>query len=180
MAILKIARLGHPVLRKRSENVPHRWWKEPKSKEFLRDLVDTLHEYQGVGLAAPQVHVPIRGAVIEIASNPRYPEAPSHPLTVLINPKILSLSTKVEEDWEGCLSIPDMRGQVTRADKIVIESADEKGEIRKITASGFLARAIQHEIDHLDGKVFLDRMTDFSSLSYLEEYNRYHAQDKPS
>lgn len=137
-----------------------------------------MHEYHGVGLAAPQVHAPLRVAVIEIASNPRYPEAPSHPLTVLINPKILSLSTEMEEEFEGCLSLPDLRGRLPRAVKIVIEAADEKGETRKITAAGFLARAIQHEIDHLDGKVFLDRMTDFSSLAYLQEYDRYHAPDE--
>lgn len=139
-----------------------------------------MHEYHGVGLAAPQVHVPIRVAVVEITSNPRYPEAPSYPLTVLINPTIVSRSEELEEDWEGCLSVPDMRGRTARARRIEIEAMDDNGEIRKITASGFVARAFQHEIDHLDGKVYLDRMTDFSSLTYLEEFSKFHPPSDPS
>lgn len=173
--ILKVARLGHPVLRERSKNVPAGWWNDPASRQLIRDMVDTMREYRGVGLAAPQVHVPLRVAVIEIESNPRYPEAPARPLTVLINPAVISRSAEMEDDWEGCLSIPDLRGRLARAAKIEIEATDENGNVQKIAADGFFARAIQHEIDHLDGKVYLDRMTDFSGLAHLDEYYRYHA-----
>jgi len=128
-------------------------------------------------LAAPQVHQPVRVAVIEIEHNPRYPQAPPFPLTVLINPRIVWRSDETEENWEGCLSVPDLRGRVARASSVRIEAVDENGRTRACEASGFAARAFQHELDHLDGKVFLDRMDTPSSLTHLDEYYRFHCRD---
>lgn len=178
MAILKVARLGHPVLRERSKEVSKSWCQSPEARQFINDLVETMHEYNGVGLAAPQVHQPIRVAVIETGPNPRYPDAPERPLTILINPEILSCDTAMEEDWEGCLSIPDLRGRVPRAVKLEVSAIDETGKPRKFSADGFFARAVQHEIDHLDGKVYLDRMADMTNLAFLDEYSRHHSGDE--
>lgn len=174
MPILKVARLGHPVLRARSKSVPPNWIADPASRRLLQDMVETMHEYEGVGLAAPQIHIPIRVAVIEIAPNTRYPQVEPQPLTVLINPKVLSHAPEIEEDWEGCLSLPTLRGRVARSARIEIEAMGVDGKVRTIRAEGFFARAIQHEIDHLDGKVFLDRMKDLATLTHLEEFRRYH------
>ncbi len=171
--ILKVARLGHPVIRQTAAPVPEGWCGRDEARGLIDSMVETMREYSGVGLAAPQVHVPIRVAVIEIKSNARYPEAPEIPLTILINPKIVKSSVETSADWEGCLSVPDMRGRVDRALRCEIESLDEKGCARLISAEGFFARAIQHEIDHLDGKVYLDRMSDLSTLTFLEEFSRY-------
>lgn len=140
-------------------------------------MIDTMHEYQGVGLAAPQVHQSIRVAIVEIHQNPRYPNAPACPLTVVINPVVISMSEERSEDWEGCLSVPDLRGRLQRAESITLDAMDETGNSRRITANGWVARAFQHELDHLDGKVYIDRMTDLTRLSYLEEFARYHDED---
>ena len=174
MSILKVARMGNPCLQKISERVSDDWWKTADARQFIPDLIETMREYNGVGLAAPQVHRPIRVAVVEIGSNPRYPSVPPHPLTVLINPGILSDPCESNQDWEGCLSVPEIRGRVPRPSRVRIKAMDESGIVREISAEGFFARAIQHEIDHLDGKVFLER-ADPSTLAYTEEFVRYHA-----
>jgi peptide deformylase len=131
-------------------------------------MFDTMHEYQGIGLAAPQVHEGLRLFVAGIDD----PEA-NLPPVVIVNPEIEPLGTTVEEDWEGCLSIPDVRGKVPRAAEIRVRGYDRLGRSLSMTASGFPARVIQHETDHLDGVLFLDRMTSFESLTYLTEYARY-------
>lgn len=178
-AILKVARLGNPVLRRIADAVTEDWHRDADSLRLLDSMVQSMREYDGVGLAAPQIHLSIRVAVIEIKPNPRYPNAPVVPLTVLINPRIVSAAGETVEDWEGCLSVPGLRGPVTRHAKIEIETADENGRVRRIRAEGFFARAIQHELDHLDGKVYLDRMKDMSQLSFVEEFNRYHLPVEP-
>lgn len=173
MAILKVARLGHPVIRTPAKPVPKETIASPAMQRFLDDMIETMHEYDGVGLAAPQVHVSSQVAVIEVTANRRYPGEGPIPLTVLINPKILSASKKTPADWEGCLSVIDFRGQVPRADALEVEAYNRKGEKVKFSAHGFFARVIQHECDHLAGKVFLDRMPDLSTLSHLQEFVRY-------
>ncbi len=173
MAILKVARLGHPVIRTPSQAVPKETISSAETQRFIDDMVETMHEYEGVGLAAPQVHVSKQIAVIEAHDNRRYPGEKPIPLTVLINPKILGMSKKLAEDWEGCLSINDFRGRVPRAESLEVEAYNRKGEKVKFHAQGFFARIIQHECDHLASKVFVDRMPNLSTLSHLHEFMRY-------
>ena len=173
MAILKVARLGHPVIRTPSQAVPKEHILTPAFQQFIDDMIETMHEYDGVGLAAPQVHVSMQVAVIEVTQNRRYPGEGPIPLTVLINPKILAASKRLLTDWEGCLSVHEFRGKVPRAESLDVEAYNRKGERVKCHAQGFFARVIQHECDHLTGKVFLDRMPELSTLSHLHEFIRY-------
>ena len=173
MAILKVARLGHPVIRTPSQAVPKERIPTPAFQQFIEDMIETMHEYDGVGLAAPQVHVSMQVAVIEVTQNRRYPGEGPIPLTVLINPKILAASKRLLTDWEGCLSVHEFRGKVPRAESLDVEAYNRKGERVKCHAQGFFARVIQHECDHLTGKVFLDRMPELSTLSHLHEFIRY-------
>jgi peptide deformylase len=173
MSILKVARLGHPVLRRVAEPVSEKELRSESTILLMTDMVETMREYDGVGLAADQVHVSKQIAVLEVADNPRYPEKPAVPLTVLINPLITPLTEELEEDWEGCLSIPDLRGRVPRYKSIKVQTLDRKGAPLEFVATGFHARVIQHEWDHLHGKVYLDRMSDLSTLCFLSEFSRY-------
>jgi peptide deformylase len=173
MSILKVARLGHPVLRKVTESVSQRELQSPALQKFIDDMIETMKEYDGVGLAADQVHESKQIAVLEVADNPRYPEKPRVPLTVLVNPTITPLSEDMEEDWEGCLSIPDLRGMVPRYKGVRVQALDRQGKEIDFVANEFHARVIQHEFDHLNGRVYLDRMRDFSTLTFLQEFARY-------
>jgi peptide deformylase len=173
MSILKVTRLGHPVLRKVTENVPLQELESPAMQKFIDDMIETMKEYDGVGLAADQVHESKQIAVLEVADNPRYPDKAKVPLTVLVNPRITPLSEETEDDWEGCLSIPDLRGMVPRYKSIRVQALDRQGKDIDFVANDFHARVIQHEFDHLNGKVYLDRMRDFSTLTFLQELSRY-------
>ncbi len=173
MAILKVAHLGHPILRKVAEPVPPEAIGAPALQAFIDDLIETMIEYDGAGLAAPQVHVSRQIVAFQVDENPRYPDAESIPLTVLINPKITPLSKHTDEDWEGCLSVPDLRGKVPRYTLVRVEAYDRTGTKLSYTAKDFHARVVQHECDHLIGKVFLDRMRSMESLSFLQEFSRY-------
>jgi peptide deformylase len=173
MSILKVARLGHPVLRKITEAVSEKELRSEATRQFVDDMIETMKEYDGVGLAADQVHVSKQIAVLEVADNPRYPEKPLVPLTVLINPIITPITEEFEDDWEGCLSIPDMRGKVPRFKSIRVQALDRNGAPLDFVATGCHARVIQHEWDHLNGKVYLDRMSDLSTLSFITEFARY-------
>jgi peptide deformylase len=173
MSILKVSRLGHPVLRKATETLSLRAIQSPDTQKFIDDMIETMREYDGVGLAADQVHESLQIAVLEVAENPRYPEKPAVPLTVLINPEITPLGEELDEDWEGCLSIPDLRGKVPRHKSIRVQALDRQAQPLNFIAHDFHARVIQHEWDHLNGKVYLDRMRDFSTLTFLTEFARY-------
>ncbi|MCI0546803.1 MAG: peptide deformylase [Candidatus Rokubacteria bacterium] len=173
MAILKVARLGHPVLRQPAAPVSVEALRAPETQRLIDDMVETMHEYNGAGLAAPQVHVLQQICVIEVHANPRYPEAPSIPLTILVNPVVTPLTAEMEEDWEGCLSVPDMRGIVPRYTAVRLEALDREGGKIDVVAKEFFARVIQHETDHLHGMVYLDRMRDLSTLAHLAEWQRY-------
>ena len=176
MALLKIARLGHPVLRRQAQPVTPDELASPALQVFIDDMIETMRDGEGVGLAATQVHVLKRIILVEVkAPNPRYPNQPDVPLTAIINPQVREHSADLEEDWEGCLSIPDLRGKVPRWRSLTLAGLDRTGREIVLNASGFFARVIQHEVDHLDGIVFPDRMRDFSTLSHLREYQKFWA-----
>jgi peptide deformylase len=180
MSILKVARMGHPVLRARARAVDRREVKSPEFQKLIDDMLQTMREYHGVGLAGPQVHESVRVFVAAIGARERddheEDERGPEPV-VLINPEITVVDPEVVEDWEGCLSIPDIRGRVPRAKEIKVRALDRKGERVEFQARGFPARVIQHEYDHLDGVLFFDRMRAFDSLTFLDEYARYWAEE---
>ena len=174
MTLLKIARLGHPVIRDGAVSVTDTELQAQGTQRLIDDMVDTMRDADGVGIAAPQVHVAKRIIVVEVsADNPRYPNQDPIPLTVIVNPQILSQSAEQEEGWEGCLSVPDLRGLVPRAYSVELEGIDRYGDELHLRASGFFARVIQHEVDHLDGHIFMDRLPDLSTLTHLREYQKY-------
>jgi peptide deformylase len=180
MSILKVARMGHPVLRTRARPVDPSQIRSPGFQRLLDDLFDTMKEYQGVGLAAPQVHESLRVFVCGYAPPPddeeeedAIAEEDEVPLMALINPEVTPIGRETVEDWEGCLSIPDIRGRVPRARQIAVRAYDRAGKQIQLRVSGFAARVIQHEADHLDGVLFFDRMKSFESLTFLDEFSRY-------
>src|ERR1044071_2079489 len=151
MAILKVARLGHPVLRQKAQPLSVEQIRSPQVQRFIDDMIETMHEYDGAGLASNQVHELVQVAVIEVEANPRYPEAPVIPLTVVINPVVTPLTEEMEDGWEGCLSVPDMRGMVPRYTAVRMEYLDREGNRQAVDAKDFFARLIQPETDHLNG-----------------------------
>ncbi|HKD69998.1 MAG TPA: peptide deformylase [Candidatus Binataceae bacterium] len=171
--ILKVARLGHPIVRTAARPVTVEEIKTHDFQVLIDNMVETMHEYSGVGLAATQIHVPIQAAVLEVERNPRYPDAPSVPLTVLINPVVTILDDELVDGYEGCLSIPDMRGVVPRFKRLRVQALGREAEQLDIVAEDFHARVIQHETDHLKGEVYLDRMPNMRTLSHLAEFQRY-------
>ena len=173
MSILKVARMGHPVLRERARPLELAELKHPLLQKLIDDMIETMHEYHGVGLAAPQVHEDIRIFVALLEEDP----GDTSEATVIINPEIVPVGTTKSEGWEGCLSIPDIRGMVPRWTDITVRALDRKGKAIELPLKGFAARVAQHETDHLDGVLFFDRMTSMQSLTYLEEYSRYHAKE---
>jgi len=183
MSILKVSRMGHPVLRKKMKPVPLAEIGSQSIQNLIDNMTQTMIEYNGVGLAAPQVHEDLRLFVALVVADRDEEEdddqsaEPGKPeVLAIINPEITPQGRAVEEDWEGCLSIPDIRGLVPRARDIRLRGYDRAGERIELQASGFMARILQHENDHLDGILFLDRMKSFDSLSFIEEYARYHAR----
>ena len=177
MAILKVARMGHPVLRARARAIEPGAIASPRVQQLIDDMFETMHEYQGVGLAAPQVHESVRLFVAGFAADDEEDDARARvPMMALINPEITALGKDLIEGWEGCLSIPDIRGRVPRSPHIKVSALNREGKRIEIEARDFPARVIQHETDHLDGILFFDRMRSFDSLTYLEEYSRYHAR----
>ena len=174
MSILKVARMGHPVLRAKARLIEKADIKGPLIQKLIDDMLETMAEYHGVGLAAPQVHADVRLFVAGLdAAND---DEPAEPIAI-INPEIAVVGSEVVEDWEGCLSVPDIRGRVPRAREIRVRAFDRRGDRIELRAQNFAARVIQHETDHLDGVLFFDRMQSFESLTYLEEYARYWVKD---
>ncbi|MEO6213106.1 MAG: peptide deformylase [Vicinamibacterales bacterium] len=177
MSILKVARMGHPVLRARARPLEAAEIRSSRIQQLIDDMFDTMKEYQGVGLAAPQVHESVRLFVAGISrgtdEDDDDEDGEDVPLMELINPEITAVGRETVEDWEGCLSIPDIRGRVSRAEKIVVRAYNRTGKRIEVRATGFTARVIQHETDHLDGVLFLDRMKEFGSLTFLDEFGKY-------
>src|SRR5438874_1467119 len=168
MSILKVSRLGHPVLRMETQRVAPQMLATPPIQKLIDDMMETMVEYYGVGLAAPQVHESLAIAVIE-SHGPRG----EIPMTVLVNPDVTVLDEEIIEDWEGCRSIPDFRGRVPRWRKLRVDALDRHGKKIQFTAEGFFARVVQHEFDHLMGKVYADRMRDLTTLAHFAEFQRY-------
>jgi peptide deformylase len=167
-SILKVSRLGHPVLRTKVAKVTRDLLATPRIQTLIDNMIETMYEYIGVGLAAPQIHESLSIAVIE-SQSPRG----DIPLTVLVNPVVSVTDESLIEDWEGCLSIPELRGRVPRYRKLRVDAMDRNGKPFQFVAEDFFARVVQHEVDHLMGHVYLDRMRDFATLTHLAEFQRY-------
>lgn len=166
MASKPVLRMGDARLLRIAEEV--KVFDIPELHALLQDMRDTMHAMNGVGLAAPQIGVNLRVVIFEVAGNPRYPEAEAVPQTVLINPKLTFLKGKKEEDWEGCLSVPGMRGMVPRYVNLRYTGYNEYGEKIDRTVSNFHARVVQHECDHLDGILYPMRITDMRKFGYTD------------
>jgi peptide deformylase len=174
MSILKVARMGHPVLRERARPLEKSDFKSAVVQKLIDDMIDTMHEYHGVGLAGPQVHEGLR---IFVALLDDEPDSES-PAVVVVNPEIIASAQATEEGWEGCLSIPDIRGMVPRYTDITMKALDRDGRGVELKLKNFAARVAQHETDHLDGVLFFDRMKSMQSLTFLDEYSRFWAKDE--
>jgi len=174
MSILKVARMGHPILRGKARPLDKSDFKSASVQKLIDDMIDTMIEYHGVGLAAPQVHEGLRIFIAAIDPQEDAAEADSDPEPLaIINPEISVVGKEIVEDWEGCLSIPDIRGRVPRAREIRLRAYDRNGDRIELRAHDFSARVLQHETDHLDGVLFFDRMRSFETLTFLDEYSRY-------
>ena len=165
--IREVLRMGDPRLWQKS--LPVTRFNTPDLKELLQDMRDTMAHLNGAGLAAPQIGVLLRVVIFGVKSNPRYPDVEEVPDTVLINPELRALSEELEEGWEGCLSVPGMRGVVPRYRKLHYKGRDEKGMPFERTVEGFHARVVQHEVDHLDGVLYPMRIRDFTRFGFNEE-----------
>lgn len=176
MSILKVARMGHPALRTKARTLDRAEVKSPVVQQLIDDMIDTMFEYRGIGLAAPQVHEGVRLFVASLNDSDDEESADAEPL-IVINPEITTVGSETVEDWEGCLSIPDIRGRVSRPRAVKLRALNRKGERIELNAKDYSARVLQHEFDHLDGVLFFDRMRSLDSLTFLEEYGRYWTKD---
>jgi peptide deformylase len=174
MAIRKIATLGHPVLREVARKLTREELASPKVQTFIDDLIETMHDANGAGLAANQVYEPIRICAIEVRNNPRYPYKPNFPLTVLVNPEVVPSTDETFLNYEGCLSVPNLRGEVRRFTGVKVRAWDRHGNDVELDIKGLTAGTFQHEVDHLDGKVFLDRVEDTRTLATWADFERHH------
>ena len=175
MAIRKVARLGHPVLRQKTRDLSPAEISAPATVRLVEDMIETMHEYGGVGLAAPQVHESVRLAVLEFdQDSERYDVEKAQPLLVVFNARVSVLDPSPHGFWEGCLSVPGMRGYVERPRKIQVDYLDAEARPQRVVAEDFLATVFQHELDHLDGVLYVDRIADPTKFAFTEEYQRYH------
>ena len=176
MAIRRILRMGHPVLRQPARSLEPDEIGSASLAQLIEDMVDTLHDYGGIGLAAPQIGESKRLAIIDIPGGPtRYGELESMPLTVFINPVIDVIDPATAGYWEGCLSVPGLRGFVERPQHVKISYTTVDGGTDELELTGFFATVFQHEFDHLDGVLYVDRLADSRLLSFEKEYERYLA-----
>ncbi len=174
VALRKVAVMGHPILREIAKPIPVKEIRTEKMQALIRDMAETMVEYEGRGLAAPQVHESLQ-LVVMIWD---FDEGKKSALRVLINPVIIPLTKETSPYWEGCLSLPGMRGRVHRPNRIAVETLNEKAEQQKFEASGLAATVIQHECDHLMGKLYVDRMTDFTQFAFTREYQRFVVEEE--
>ncbi len=174
MTVRPIATVGHPILRHPTRDVTTDELASLEMQTLIDDMIDTMHAANGAGLAANQVHESVRIAVIEVDHNPRYPYKPPIPLTVVVNPVIEPVDDETVEINEGCLSVPDLRGNVWRFVNVRVRYLDRHGETHDEIKRGLTAGTFQHECDHLDGLLFLDRVTDTTTLTTWEQFERFH------
>lgn len=175
MALLRIAEIGHPVLREVARALTPEELSTARCQQLIDDLIDTMRDADGAGIAAIQVYQPVRLCVIEVRpNNPRYPEKEPIPLTVLVNPVITKLSDAQITTYEGCLSVPNLRGPVTRSAHIRVAYLDRHGTPVEREVRGIAAVTYQHECDHLDGRLFIDNVTDTSRLTTWTNFQRHH------
>jgi peptide deformylase len=170
---LRIAQIGHPVLRQPTRTLTREELLSDQIQSFLDDLVETMREANGAGLAANQVYQSLRICTVEVRNNPRYPYRPNIPLTILVNPILTPVGDETFVNYEGCLSVPDLRGQVRRHCEVKVDAWDREGNSISTVVKGMTAATYQHEVDHLDGKLFLDRVEDATSLVTQENFQRY-------
>jgi peptide deformylase len=168
MSILKVARMGHPVLRERARPLDTTEVRTPSFQKLIDDMIETMVEYEGIGLAAPQVHEGVRLFVAGVEGS-----GDNLKIVPFINPVITPIGEETVEDWEGCLSIPDIRGKVPRPREVVIKALDRRGKPFELSLKNYPARVVQHETDHLDGVLFFDRMKALETLTFMEEFQRY-------
>jgi peptide deformylase len=171
--ILKVARMGHPVLRARAEEVTPAELSSGSIAALVADMEDTMMEYDGVGLAAPQVHVGKRVAVVEVPPEARHEGDAGFPSTAMVNPVVTPLTREEMQTWEGCLSIPELIGLVPRPRRVSVEWTGLDGERHAAEVAGFAAAAIQHEVDHLDGVLYVDRIRDLRTFQFTREFARF-------
>ncbi|MCX6521489.1 MAG: peptide deformylase [Actinobacteria bacterium] len=176
MTVREIVTVGHPVLRERAREVSVEELATPAVQQLIDDLIDTMHAANGAGIAANQIGVPLRVTTIEVNHNPRYPYKPQIPLTVVVNPEIEFLDDELVEINEGCLSVPNLRGNVMRHVNIRVRYLDRDGVAHDEVKRGLTAGTFQHECDHLDGRLFLDRVTDPTTFTTWEQFERFHRE----
>jgi len=175
MATREIIRMGHPQLREKSSELSIDEITSKEIQQFIEDLKETMAAYNGIGIAAPQVGVNKQLALIHVPTeSERYPEAPVTELYVIFNPKITVLDETTQGFWEGCLSVPGLIGYVERPRKVKIDYLDTTATMQSIVVEDFHATVFQHELDHLFGKLYIDRITDSTKFSYTEEFNQFH------
>ena len=174
MALRKIAQIGHPVLRQVAREVTREELAAPATQQLIDDLIETMRDADGAGLAAIQVYEPVRICVVEVRNNPRYPYKPPIPLTVLVNPVLTPVGDESFDNYEGCLSVPNLRGQVRRFVHLHVRAWDRHGQDIDEVVHGLHAGTYQHEVDHLDGRIFVDRVTDPTTFATWTEFDRHH------
>ena len=170
---LRIAQIGHPILRQPTRILTREELLSEEIQSFLDDLVETMREASGAGLAANQVYQSLRICAVEVRNNSRYPYRPNIPLTILVNHVLTPASDETFINYEGCLSVPNLRGQVRRHCEVHVEALDREGNSISTVVKGMTAATYQHEVDHLDGRIFLDRVEDPNSVVTLENFQRY-------
>jgi peptide deformylase len=177
VSIRKIATIGHPVLRQVAREVSLDELRSAEMQRFIDDLVDTMRDANGAGLAATQVYEPVQVCAIEVRDNPRYPYKPNIPLTILVNPVVEPITDELFENYEGCLSVPNLRGVVERFTQVRVRAWDRHGNPIDQVVKGLSAGTFQHEVDHLHGRLFVDRVKDTRTLTTWQDFERYHQRD---
>jgi peptide deformylase len=177
MALRKIATIGNPVLRERARSLTRDELASPRLQGLIDDMIETMRDASGAGIAANQVYEPVRVCIVEVDRNPRYPYKPDWPLTVLVNPVVEPTTDETFMNFEGCLSVPNLRGQVSRFAGVHVRAWDRAGAEIAFPVKGLTAGTFQHEVDHLDGSLFVDRVTDTRTLCTWADFERFHMSD---